>query len=87
MYLRCFWHFQCLFKKIKNSKIYFRRIHFKILIHFSNRVDVDVVFFFKKYLNKMTKSEKRKRKMRDQSDFGLLSYQVCLEPSNWIKKK
>ena len=28
MYLHCFWHFQHLFKKIKNSKIYFQRVQF-----------------------------------------------------------
>jgi hypothetical protein len=35
----------------------------------------------------MTKSAKRKRKMRDQSDFGLLSHQVCLGAKQLEKKK
>jgi hypothetical protein len=35
----------------------------------------------------MTKSAKRKRKMRDQSDFELLSHQVCLGAKQLEKKK
>jgi hypothetical protein len=65
-YLRCCLHFQRLFKRFKNSKIYFRRIQFlriqfKIIdIFFPHYVDI---VFLKKYLNNGTKSAKNiKRK-------------------------
>ena len=80
MYLHCFWHFQHLFKKNKNSKIYFQRVQF-LMRSFQNYRFIFLLksmltLPFKKnknYLDKGSKSA-NKKKMRNQSDFGLLKF-------------